>query len=294
MIRARARNVNAFKYAWQGVLRVISWLSQNRSMSSANATTLRATALRVAALTHVGQRRYSNEDCIAVGSYIRTEPMTAPWVSVLRLESPCVCLVADGMGGHPAGDVASRIAIEHLSAELPRSVADDAALVAALRDANQLLFAAMESAPAIVGMGTTIAGIAATANGVAGFNVGDSRVYRARHGELQQISIDDSVAIFSRFGVLDFPARALSQCLGGHPGADDIVPHVMREPAEANCEYLICSDGLHDMLSDDEIAACLSADLQDSVRLLFDRAMAEGGIDNISIILARLESGEDA
>jgi protein phosphatase len=68
----------------------------------------------------------------------------------------------------------------------------------------------------------------------------------------------------------------------------------MREPAEANCEYLICSDGLHDMLSDDEIAGCLSADLQASVRLLFDRAMAEGGIDNISIILARLESGEDA
>jgi len=254
----------------------------------------KATTLRVAAMTHVGHRRYSNEDCIAVGSYIFGEPMTAPWVSALRLESPCVCMVADGMGGHPAGDVASRIAIKHLSAELPHSVADDAALIAAVHNANQLLFATMETAPAIVGMGTTIAGIAATANEITVFNVGDSRVYRARHGELQQISIDHSETIIRFLGGLDFPARALSQCLGGYPGAEDIMPHVMREPAEVNSEYLICSDGLHDMLSDREILACLSADLQDSVRLLFDRAMAEGGIDNISIILARVESGDDA
>jgi serine/threonine protein phosphatase PrpC len=268
-------------------------------MSSPKATTPRAktpraTTLRVAALTHLGLRRYGNEDCIAVGSDVRSEPMTAPWVSALSLDNPCVCLVADGMGGHPAGDVASRIAIEHLSAELPRAVADDASLIEAVRNAHWLLFEAMKTTPAIVGMGTTIAGIAATADGVAVFNVGDSRIYRVRHGELQQISIDDSETIVSSIGMLDRPARALSQCLGGYPGGEDITPHVVREPAEGNCEYLICSDGLHDMLSDREISACLSANLQDSVHLLFDRAMAEGGIDNISIILARVESDEHA
>lgn len=258
------------------------------------AGTLRATTLRVAAITHVGHRRLSNEDCIAIGSYVCCEPMAEPWVGTLSLDRPCVCLVADGMGGHPAGDVASRIAIDQLSAELPHSIADDASLIAAVRNANQMLFVAMENAPTTFGMGTTIAGIVATADDVAAFNVGDSRIYRVRHGELQQISIDDSEPLFSPFGTLDARARALSQCLGGYPGEDDVTPHVTREPAELGCAYLICSDGLHDMLSDHDISACLSADMRGSVRLLFDRAMAEGGIDNISVILARVESGEDA
>ena len=251
-------------------------------------STFKATTLRVAALTHVGKRRYNNEDCIAVGSRILSELMTDPALFALRLAERCVCLVADGMGGHPAGDVASRIAIQSLHASLDPHM-DDAAFIAAVRRANRALFEEMERTPEVIGMGTTIAGLTACESGLIAFNVGDSRVYRARDGGIEQISTDDSEEIVTSFMTLDFPTRALNQCLGGYPGVAEITPHLIRESAQPDCSYLICSDGLHDMLNDATIAACLGTDLEQSVRTLFECAMAEGGIDNISIILARLE-----
>ena len=250
------------------------------------------TTLRVAALTHVGRRRYHNEDCIAVDAQIVSEEMTVPSLITRRLDTPCVCLVADGMGGHPAGDVASRLAIETLSREPLHANMQDAAIIAAVRRANHALFAEMERRPEVTGMGTTIAGWTACESGIIAFNVGDSRIYRVREQSLEQISTDDSEDIVMSFMALEFPTRALNQCLGGYPGVEEITPHIVREPVQANCTYLICSDGLHDMLNDTQIAACMSADLDDSVRTLFECAMAEGGIDNISVILARLE--EDA
>jgi len=140
-------------------------------------------------------------------------------------------------------------------------------------------------------MGTTIAGLAACESEIVTFNVGDSRIYRVRDGggSVEQISTDDSEDIITSFMALEFPTRALNQCLGGYPGMEEINPHVIREPVQPGCTYLICSDGLHDMLNDATIGACLTTDLDQSVRTLFECAMAEGGIDNISIILARLE-----
>jgi serine/threonine protein phosphatase PrpC len=246
----------------------------------------------VAALTHVGKRRYTNEDCIAVDAQIFCETMNDPSLFKLRLDTHRVCLVADGMGGHPAGDVASRIAVETLCAEALHPDMDDQAIIAAVRRANRALFEAMERAPEVIGMGTTIAGLTACERSITIFNVGDSRIYRIREGAVEQISTDDSEDIVTSFLAMDFPTRALNQCLGGYPGVDEVTPHLVREPAQANCAYLICSDGLSDMLNDTTIAACLGADLDQSVRTLFECAMAEGGIDNISIILARLE--EDA
>ena len=248
-----------------------------------------ATTLQVAALTHVGKRRYTNEDCIAVGARITSEPMNDPTLLTLRIDGPCVCLVADGMGGHPAGDVASRIAIEVLHAEALHPRMDDAAIVAAVRRANRKLFAEMERTPEVMGMGTTIAGLTACESEVIAFNVGDSRIYRVRDATIEQISTDDSEDIITSFMALEFPTRALNQCLGGYPGVEEITPHLIRDAAQPNATYLICSDGLHDMLDDATIAACLGTDLEQSVRTLFECAMAEGGIDNISIILARLE-----
>lgn len=250
---------------------------------------LKPTTLRVAALTHVGKRRHSNEDCIAVASRIRSESMAAPSVHELSLEVACVCMVADGMGGHPAGDVASRLAIEYLSAELTHPEIDDQTLISAVRRANRALYDEMKRTPEVIGMGTTIAGLAASRAGIAAFNVGDSRIYRVHNGELEQLSTDDSEQIFTSFMAMEIPTRALSSCLGGFAAFEEITPHIVRESAQESVQYLICSDGLHDMLSDQAIAACLSADLDFSVRLLFERAMDEGGIDNISIILARFE-----
>lgn len=247
--------------------------------------------LHVVALTHVGRRRYVNEDCIAIDGQVLNASMDAPRVRTHALIEPCVCLVADGMGGHPAGDVASRTVLERLNAVLPAAQAEDRALVDALVDANRLLFEIMAQDATVTGMGTTLAGISVTRAGVAIFNVGDSRVYRVRQGEIEQLSVDDSEPASVSFFSWQLPSRVLNQCLGGYPGADEIEPHLLREPAVPGCTYLICSDGLHDMLSDQVIAACIDDDPARSVAALFANAMEEGGNDNISIILARIEAG---
>jgi len=249
--------------------------------------------MRIAALTHVGLRRQRNEDCIAIGRQSICEPLADPWLASQDLDTPCVCLVADGMGGHPAGDIASRFVIEHLMSRLNDRTTDAACIVDAIRDANRSLFAEMERIPALYGMGTTIAGLVAHAAGVFTFTVGDSRVYRRRGGRIEQLGVDDSVQV----GAPPFSgrkaSRVLSQCLGGFSGAEQIEPHITRLPLEAGAEFLICSDGLHDMLSDPQIEGCLDADLGRTVTALFENAMRAGGIDNISIIHARIEHQDE-
>ena len=248
-------------------------------------------SLRVAAFTHVGLRRRANEDCIAVDRRILSEPMDEPILSVQRLDPACACLVADGMGGHPAGEVASRAAIDAILAGLHGAEPDRAGVNALLHAANQFLFEEMARCPQWFGMGTTLAGILAGSHKLLAFNVGDSRIYRIDGGSLQQLSMDHSEPAGMGLFFNRLPARVLSQCLGGFPDSAEIAPHVIELPAAAGSEYLICSDGLYDMLSDAAMASCLDPDPMRSVRALFEAAMNEGGIDNISIILARLEQG---
>jgi serine/threonine protein phosphatase PrpC len=247
--------------------------------------------LRVAALTHVGLRRQSNEDCIAVEHRILSDPMDAPALSVHALEPACACLVADGMGGHPAGEVASRAAIESMLAGLPQARADRAGMSALLHETNRFLFEEMARCPQWFGMGTTLAGIVANRQQVVAFNVGDSRIYRIEDDGVHQLSVDHSEAVGMGFFYSRLPARVLSQCLGGFPDTAEIDPHVIELPATAGAAYLICSDGLYDMLSDAAIARCLDPEPARSVQALFEAAMNEGGIDNVSIILARIERG---
>ncbi len=245
--------------------------------------------LRVSALTHVGLRRPANEDCIAVDRRILTEPMDEPWLSVQRLDSPRACLVADGMGGHPAGEIASRAAIESMLAGLGGTQPDRTHMNALLHSANQFLFEEMARCPQWFGMGTTLAGIVAGAERLIAFNVGDSRIYRIDGEGVRQLSVDHSEAAGMGFFFSRLPARVLSQCLGGFPDSAELDPHVVELPLAEGAQYLICSDGLYDMLSDAVIAGCLDADPVGSVQKLFDAAMDEGGIDNVSIVLARIE-----
>jgi serine/threonine protein phosphatase PrpC len=243
--------------------------------------------MQAAALTHVGKRRTRNEDCIAFAGESLNAPMTEPRLLLHRLATPGVCVVADGMGGHPAGDIASRLVADRLNASLAGVACNEGALIDALVDANRLLFSAMERTPALYGMGTTVAGVVVRADGILVFNLGDSRVYRIRAGRLEQLSTDDSVqAGDGLFGTRS--ARVLSQCLGGFPSGGTIRPHVVKLPFEVGTELLVCSDGLHDMLDDEQIEARLAPDISESVQCLFDGAMREGGIDNISIIQVRV------
>jgi serine/threonine protein phosphatase PrpC len=250
--------------------------------------------MRTAALTHVGLRRAKNEDCIAIGSRTLSDSMTEPWVAVHRLDQPCICLVADGMGGHPAGDVASRLAAQHIAAGFADFGSGEHGLIAAIRAANRALFTEMARSPAYYGMGTTLAGIVAQAEGITALNVGDSRVYGYHAGTLAQLSFDHSTELDSMLMLSRGPARMLNQCLGGFASGEEIDPHLVHVPLQPGRSFLICSDGLHDMLSDALIRECLSEDLVHSVGTLFERAMDQGGIDNISIIYARIEDAEAA
>jgi PPM family protein phosphatase len=245
--------------------------------------------LHATAFTHKGAVRFSNEDTIAVADWITSEPMAAPVLLEHEVTAPLICLVADGMGGHAAGEVASRAVAEHLSARAAEAV-DEAALAAVLRDADAELFALMQERPARRGMGTTVAGISVAPELVLGFNVGDSRVYRIGDGRLVQLSTDDTPGPKLADGrTAAMTSNLVTQSLGGAYQLAGIDPHVLSQPLEHGARYLICSDGLSDLLERTAIEALLDTDDHGSIRALFEAAMARGGGDNISLILVRLE-----
>ena len=249
-------------------------------------------SVRTAAFTHQGRVRRRNEDCIAVGGWIRHEPMTAAVVSSHALDRPLIALIADGMGGHPAGDVASQFAAERLTSELPHAYGSDEALRKALLRVNRELIAKARKEPARIGMGTTIAGVAVLPDEVVVLNIGDSRVYRADEGKLEQISIDDVPHYYIPVLGVELRTGELTQHLGGLPYEIPIQPHIVRLPIAGAQTWFICSDGLYDMVDDETIAAAISEDMTETVQALFDAAMLAGGADNISIILLRLERGD--
>jgi protein phosphatase len=202
-------------------------------------------------------------------------------------------LVADGMGGHASGEVASRVAadavLEH-SATMP--------LVEAIRMAHLAVVAAAEGDSR--GMGSTM--VAATVrNGRLDLAwVGDSRAYLYRSGELQRITRDHSLVnlLIDRKELTDAQAQhhpqknVITQTLGH----GDPTPSVNSVPLRARDRVLLCSDGLNDELTDADIAAVLGAhaDLEAAVTALVEQALAKGGRDNISAVLIECEAVDAA
>jgi PPM family protein phosphatase len=241
------------------------------------------------AFTHVGAVRPANEDTIAVGRWVRSEPMAAPERHAIE-DLPGLCLVADGMGGHAAGEVASRAVAEHLIARTEEA-ADAIALRRLIADADRALHALMRERPATRGMGTTVAGVVLSANQVLAFNVGDSRVYGLEGGRLLQLSTDDTPGPKLEDGRTAARTTSLiTQTLGGGYVPEPLQVHIQAEAADARAGWLIASDGLTDLVDRAGIEACLGADDEASVRAMFDAAMAAGGRDNISIILIRSDT----
>jgi serine/threonine protein phosphatase PrpC len=248
--------------------------------------------LHATAFTHQGAVRAHNEDTVAVGRWIMSEPMAAPAVLEHTIAAPLICLVADGMGGHAAGEVASRAVADHLTRRAGEAV-DEAAIGRLLLEANDELFALMAERPAWYGMGTTVAGVALAPSGAVVFNVGDSRLYRIEGGGLVQLSTDDTPGPKLPDGrTAVYISSIISQVLGGY-GPDEpgerLAPHVLSGPIADGARYLICSDGLSDLLDNSAIEQLLGEDDQASAQALFEAAMAQGGDDNISLILLRTQ-----
>lgn len=237
--------------------------------------------LKTFSVTNIGRKRKLNQDYV----YSSEQP-----VGNLRN----LFLVADGMGGHNAGDYASRVAVETIVEKIADSSENEPMRIfdSAIRTANACLREQAEALPELEGMGTTV--VAATYDGSRLYvaNVGDSRLYVVNRSEIRQITRDHSWVeeMVQRGGLGREEAR-------NHPdkniitravGAEDIVrPDFFNVQIEDGDMVLMCTDGLTNMLEDEEIRMILESarDVVEGAQELVNAANENGGRDNISVIL---------
>jgi PPM family protein phosphatase len=252
----------------------------------------RRACVEIVGETDVGRVRTHNEDSIG-------------WDERFGL-----AVLADGMGGHNAGEVASRAAVDHIQAELARALAlwgDDvqqesalpslASLVkTAVAKANDEIYEASVAHPEYAGMGTTVVVAVFAGHFVTLCHVGDSRLYRLRRDTLERLTEDHSlVQELIRAGRLTEEQAQVSEyrnvitrALGAGPAVEiDLQQH----PTKAGDLYLLCSDGLSNLVSEQQIQQTLGGSGQDTagvIRDLIRLANERGGSDNISVVLVRL------
>jgi protein phosphatase len=231
------------------------------------------------AATSVGRVRQVNED-----SYLAVPPLF---------------VVADGMGGHGAGDLASRIAIEEMSACAALRPLFAEAVLTSLEQANRHII----ERDAANRMGTTVTGLAAleTAGGdhLMVFNIGDSRVYRLTGNRFEQLTVDHSevqelvlAGVITREQARTHPRRnVVTRALGSDTG---LLPDHWLLPAIGGDRYLICSDGLFSELPDEVILPLLSVGSpQQAAEALVAAANDAGGRDNVTVIVVDIDSDDD-
>ena len=226
-----------------------------------------------AVVTQTGNVRRSNED-----AYLIREPLF---------------VVADGMGGAQAGELASRMAADEF-ADVDLAAADgESTLREVIARANRRIIERARSDPSAAGMGTTVTAALVGADGRVAFaHVGDSRAYLLRGGALQRLSEDHSlVGELMRAGQLSeaeaevHPQRSvITRALGADPDVEVDTFTVQGEPDDV---VLLCSDGLNTMIDDDDIRAVLlekAADPKEICEALVAAANARGGEDNVTVI----------
>lgn len=247
--------------------------------------------LLITGLTDPGRMREQNEDNIAM----------APAAGLV--------VVADGMGGHRAGEVASRLAVEAIQRHVVNTLAEagtnsngsiEVALVRdAIQRANHAIFEHARENPDYAGMGSTVVVALFYDDKLCVGHVGDSRLYRFRDTILEQVTEDHSVVqeLVSRGLVTAEEARLsvgknlVTRALGIDPEVEaDISEHDVYD----DDIYLLCSDGVNDVLADGDIEMMLTEhgrDLQATVQHMVNTANERGGPDNISVILVRAHRG---
>jgi protein phosphatase len=247
------------------------------------------------AMTHNGLVRSGNEDCILCDGWIRNRRMEGPadFSFANGRNDVRVFAVADGLGGHSSGEVASQFALSKLCSaiiDLP-SVSEDS-IAGVVSDTHKALFAMSTADPSYRCMGTTVAGLVIDApSSVHLFHVGDSRIYRRQERFLELATIDDRL-VPTGYGEAEsefHQTSSLLQCLGGISEFSEIVPHVVRyEMSDLPETFLLCTDGLSDMLTQDEIEESLYDSHHQTVLTLFERVCAAGAKDNVSIMVVSL------
>lgn len=248
--------------------------------------------LEFVAASDVGRKRTHNEDSVG------TEPSLG------------LAVLADGMGGYKAGEVASAIAVNVILDELRKSLAhrspaevDEASgysvgsLLArdAVLRANETVFQTARSQPQYQGMGTTVVVALFYDDRVSIVHVGDSRLYRLRLGELDQVTVDHSLLqelVDKGFYTLEEARQSVQKNLVTRAiGVEaEVQAEVQEEPVASGDIFVICSDGLHDLVDEQDIRLTLTetgATLELAAQRLIELANDRGGTDNISVILVR-------
>ena len=252
---------------------------------------------RSSGLSDVGVIRSHNEDCFEI------DPQHQVFV------------VADGMGGHSHGEIASRIAVDAIREFVSRTGDTDSTLPfemdpslsrqgnrirAAIRIAHDRVLRAIRQDASLHGMGTTVVGILLDGDSISVAHVGDSRAYRLRDGKLELLTQDHTwvneqvvAGFLSEEQARAHPLKnVVTRALGGDTEIDiDVDEHKV----QSGDLFLLCSDGLTTMLTDDEILARLRAPgrLEELCGRLVRDANSRGGYDNVSVVLVRVESVED-
>lgn len=247
--------------------------------------------LKAVGLTHVGRQRQHNED------------------SFLVADEGHLYLVADGMGGHAAGEIASRIAVDSISEFILHTKEDDGTwphaydehfrrttnrLMAAVRLANTRVLEAMRKDARLRGMGTTVVACLADDQFIAVAHVGDSRAYLIRDGQLSRLTNDHSwvfeqvqAGMLTEAEAEKHPLRnVITRALGG---ALSVNPDAAEVEAKSGDVVLLCSDGLTGMVPEDEILRLVTQteDLDEACQQLIDTANERGGLDNVTAILVK-------
>jgi PPM family protein phosphatase len=244
------------------------------------------------ARTDPGRARDNNEDAVVVDGDTR------------------LCVLADGMGGYNAGEIASGMATAFIKSEMARwlSEAGRSAKVAEIRraleicvdNANRSIFNAADSNPQYSGMGTTlVVGVFHGGTLILG-HIGDSRCYRLRNGELSQITKDHSLLqeqidaglITQEQAVGSSIKNLVTRALGVE---DAVMLDVNEYEVQPEDCYLMCSDGLSDMVDDAEIASILGGPIpmEQKADALVAAANANGGRDNISVLLVQVDAAPE-
>jgi len=254
--------------------------------------------LAITAFTHRGLKRRANEDCVRIGAWAESGEMETPVHRLEALRTPLLCGVADGLGGHEGGALASGFVMARLAREVAR-----------LDNADTLVALLRQLANDVVGLGnaqggkrppgTTLAALLCQPGGMRALavNVGDSRIYRLSHRGIEQLSSDDTApasnAEHDEDGRTGQRGHVLSQAIGGGHAPQRLVPHIVALDLRVGERYLMCTDGLTDVLGNSEINAAALRYHDDDPALiaaLSALAMERGGPDNIALCLVRAEA----
>jgi protein phosphatase len=256
---------------------------------------------RIVGRTETGPVRKANEDHILVGRFVKNRGQMAISLDAddeFILAHGLLLAVADGVGGQAGGAQASRLALSVLNREFYVPVNDTTSSHEALERiqiaasvANQAILIRSAEEPMLRSMAATLTGICLTQEGYLVFNAGDSRVYRLRGGYLKQLTEDDTVTAHAvRAGAMtrkeahESPIRhTLTNALGSMDFTLEIKEGPELWPGD---RILVCSDGLHDLISHEELEEILAGmDLDKTLDLLFQAAVDGGGHDNISAVI---------